>query len=50
MREIFAQYDGMNAALDDILADYSAADLTVITEFLRRSTDAGRRAGDALAE
>ena len=40
----------MNAALDEILADYSAADLTVITEFLRRSSDAGRRAGDALAE
>ena len=44
--EIFEQYAGMNAALDDICAGYEAAQLDVLADFLRRATEAGRTATD----
>lgn len=48
VREIFRQYDGMNAALDALLAGYTESELEVIVDFLQRSTEAGRRATDEL--
>ena len=35
--EVIHQYDGMNTALDQVLAHYSGAELAVIEDFLRRS-------------
>ena len=48
--EVIHLYDGMNVALDEVLAHYSGAELAVIEDFLRRSTDAGRTAADGLAQ
>jgi DNA-binding MarR family transcriptional regulator len=48
--EIFRLYSGMNSSLDGICAGYTDAELAVLAEFLRRATDAGRAATDALAE
>ncbi|HEY3529601.1 MAG TPA: MarR family transcriptional regulator [Nocardioides sp.] len=48
VREIFGHYAGMNAALDQILDDYSAEDLGVIVDFLQKSSAAGRRETEAL--
>jgi DNA-binding MarR family transcriptional regulator len=48
--EVIHLYNGMNTALDDVLAHYSGAELAVIEDFLRRSTDAGRTAADGLAQ
>jgi DNA-binding MarR family transcriptional regulator len=47
--EIFRLYAGMNSSLDDICAGYTDDELTVLADFLRRATDAGREATDALA-
>lgn len=47
-REVFQLYEGMNASLDEILGDYSADELTVIVDFLRRATVAGRAAVEDL--
>lgn len=49
VREIFGHYGGMDAALDQILGDYSEADLELITDFLQRCVDAGRKATEELA-
>ncbi len=46
--EILRQYAGMNAALDRICAGYDAAQLDTLADFLRRATDAGRTATEAL--
>ena len=46
--EIYRQYSGMNTAIDKICAGYSEAELDVIADFLRRTTDAGRRATEEL--
>lgn len=46
-REILRLYGGMNASLDEILSGYSAHELKVIVDFLRRATEAGRAARDA---
>lgn len=48
VREIFDHYEGMNAALDGILAGYSDDELQVIVDFLRRATAAGQQATDEL--
>jgi DNA-binding MarR family transcriptional regulator len=47
--EVFGHYAGMNAAMDDLLAGYSEAELEVIAGFLRRTTDAGQSATGELA-
>ncbi|HVK26362.1 MAG TPA: MarR family transcriptional regulator [Actinokineospora sp.] len=48
--EVFALYAGMNSAMDGILADYDEDQLTVIADFLRRTTTAGQAATDDLAK
>jgi DNA-binding MarR family transcriptional regulator len=40
---------GMNTALDEILASYDEAELTVIADFLHRTADAGGSAADRLS-
>lgn len=39
---------GMNRAMDEVLDGYDDDELDVIADFLRRTTDAGRRATDDL--
>jgi hypothetical protein len=39
---------GMNHSIDEICADYSEAELAVIADFLRRTTDAGQAAAKEL--
>jgi DNA-binding MarR family transcriptional regulator len=47
--ELFGLYAGMNASLDRICAGYADAELELLADFLRRTTDAGRDATDRLA-
>lgn len=47
--ELFRLYSGMNASLDQICAGYTDAELELLADFLRRTTDAGRDATDELA-
>jgi hypothetical protein len=42
-------YAGMNASMDELCAGYSDSELALLAGFLRRTTDAGRRATEALA-
>ncbi|MGN8027616.1 MarR family transcriptional regulator [Microbacterium sp. 22242] len=44
MAEVFRHYEGMNAQLDAVCADYSPAELQVISGFLDRAANAGRQA------
>ena len=48
-REVLGLYAGMNDAMDEVCAGYSAGELAVITEFLQRTAAAGRGATDQLA-
>lgn len=48
--EVFKLYSGMNTKMDDLLADYSAADLELLAGFLQRTTTAGQTATSTLAE
>lgn len=41
---------GMNAAMDEICADYDEAELELFAGFLRRTADAGRAAAERLNE
>jgi DNA-binding MarR family transcriptional regulator len=47
--ELFRLYAGMNAAVDDLCAGYSDSELALLADFLRRTTNAGRHATEALA-
>jgi hypothetical protein len=47
--EVLGLYSGMNASLEQICAGYTEAELEVLADFLRRTTDAGRQATDTLA-
>jgi DNA-binding MarR family transcriptional regulator len=47
--ELFRLYSGMNTSMDELCAGYSDAELALIADFLRRTTDAGRVATDRLA-
>ncbi|WP_020672345.1 MarR family winged helix-turn-helix transcriptional regulator [Amycolatopsis nigrescens] len=47
--ELFQQYSGMSASMDEICAGYAPAELELLAEFLRRVADAGRGATDDLA-
>jgi DNA-binding MarR family transcriptional regulator len=49
-RDILALYGGMNSSLDEILGSYSGEQIDVVTDFLRRCTQAGRSATDQLAQ
>jgi DNA-binding MarR family transcriptional regulator len=46
--ELFRLYAGMNRALDRLCATYSDEELELLAGFLRRTTDAGKHATDAL--
>ncbi|WP_405068414.1 hypothetical protein OG558_00285 [Kribbella sp. NBC_01510] len=48
--EVFRLYQPMIGAMDDVLAGYSGAGLDLIAGFLRRSSEAGERANDQLAQ
>ncbi|MGH8894842.1 MAG: MarR family transcriptional regulator, partial [Actinomycetes bacterium] len=48
-REVVRLYDGMNTALDGVLADYTEEQLHTIVEFLRRAAEAGRGSAADLA-
>jgi DNA-binding MarR family transcriptional regulator len=47
--EVFRLYAGMNASMDQVCAGYSAGELELLADFLRRTTSAGREAADDLA-
>jgi DNA-binding MarR family transcriptional regulator len=47
--ELFRLYGGMNASMDELCAGYTDGELTLLADFLHRTTDAGRRATEALA-
>jgi DNA-binding MarR family transcriptional regulator len=46
--ELYGMLAGMNRSLDEICAGYSDAELAVVADFLRRTTEAGRTAGQEL--
>jgi DNA-binding MarR family transcriptional regulator len=46
--ELFRLYAGMNRSMDQLCAGYSDEQLELLAEFLRRTTDAGKAATDAL--
>jgi DNA-binding MarR family transcriptional regulator len=48
--EIYGLYSGMNSSMDEIVAGYGEAELELLADFLRRTTNAGRTAADDLAE
>jgi DNA-binding MarR family transcriptional regulator len=48
-RDIVRLYGGMNSVLDDILDSYSDDQIDLIVDFLRRCTQAGRKATDHFA-
>lgn len=47
---LFLVDSGMNAALDEICASYTDAELAVVAEFLSRTAEAGRAAAGRLSE
>src|SRR5918912_477113 len=47
--ELFRLYAAMNASMDELCAGYTDGELALLADFLRRTTDAGRRATEALA-
>lgn len=47
--EVFRLYSGANAAMDEVCAGFTDAQLETITEFLRRAADAGHDATVRLA-
>ena len=48
-REVFAQFDGMNSRMAQILAGYTDDQLGTIVDFLRKTADAGRASADEIA-
>jgi DNA-binding MarR family transcriptional regulator len=48
--EVFRLYAGMNAAMEEICAGYSADELELLAGFLRRTAEAGRAAAGQLAD
>jgi DNA-binding MarR family transcriptional regulator len=48
--ELFRLYSGMNAALDELCAEYSEDELALIAGFLSRATSAGHTATGDLAK
>lgn len=49
-RELVDVLGGLNAAMDQLCADYTADELELIAGFLRRMSEAGREATAALSE
>jgi DNA-binding MarR family transcriptional regulator len=48
--EVYRLYRGMNTAMDQICADYSEDELELISGFLQRSAQAGRKSLDKLRQ
>jgi len=48
--EVFRLYSGLHNSMDQICAGYTHAELELIADFLRRTTNAGRQATDELAD
>jgi DNA-binding MarR family transcriptional regulator len=48
--EVFRLYQPMIGAMDDVLTDYTDAELDLIAGFLRRCTEAGRTANEKLTQ
>jgi DNA-binding MarR family transcriptional regulator len=48
--EVLRLYSGMNAAMGEICAGYTDAELELLAGFLRRTADAGRTAAEQLAD
>jgi len=48
--ELIRLFAGMNSSMDDICAGYTDAELQLITDFLRRTTEAGQHAARELSE
>ncbi|HEY0533849.1 MAG TPA: MarR family transcriptional regulator [Actinoplanes sp.] len=46
--ELLRLYAGMNSSVEEICAEYTPAQLEVLADFLRRSTEAGRNATEEL--
>lgn len=47
--ELYRLFSGMNAQMDQLCEQYTDAELELIAGFLRRTTDAGHKATDELA-
>ena len=47
--ELMRLYSGMNSSMSDICAGYGEAELEVLADFLRRTTEAAQSAADKLA-
>ncbi|MBB5851784.1 MarR family winged helix-turn-helix transcriptional regulator [Amycolatopsis umgeniensis] len=47
--EVYRHLAGMNSRVDDLCAGYTEAELDLITDFLRRTTEAGKGAAGDLA-
>lgn len=47
--EIFGLFSGMNTSMDELCGEYGEAELELLADFLRRTTNAGRAATDELA-
>ena len=47
--ELLRLYSSMNSSMDEICAHYGDAELSLLADFLRRTTDAARNATDELA-
>ncbi|MGN6793523.1 MAG: MarR family transcriptional regulator [Streptosporangiaceae bacterium] len=48
-REVYAEFDGMNTRMGQILARYSDDQLDAIVDFLRQTAAAGRASSDEIA-
>jgi len=48
--EVFQVYSGMNSTMDELLADYSDAELNLLVDFLQRTTTAGHTATAELGD
>lgn len=48
--EVFRLYEGMNSSMDAICARYTDAELELLSDFMRRATDASRGASEGLAD
>ncbi len=47
--ELMRLYSGMNTSMDQICAGFADSELEVVTDFLKRTANAGRTAADELA-
>src|SRR5229473_594781 len=48
--ELIGLYSGMNASMDDVCARYTDAELELLADFLRRTSQAGQHAAGQLAD